>query len=108
MLLPYSFQILLGHSDLDGIVGQVPRTYLLLICLSDTISFSKNPEMPSKLLYCSLRFTPNPSRSYPLLFRGGGREVSCFGYVVGAGFSDGVVTYFAGWVVGYFAGWWGS
>ena len=42
--------------------------YLLLICLSETISFSGNPKMPS----ASLRFTPNPSGSYPLFFYGGG------------------------------------
>ena len=42
--------------------------YLLLTCVSDTNSFRENPKMPSE----SLRFTPNPSVLYSLLFRGGG------------------------------------
>ena len=60
--------------------------YLLLICLSDTISSRLKPKIPSE----SLGFTPTPSGSNPLLLlRGGGREVSGFGYVaVGGDFSD--------------------
>ena len=42
--------------------------YLLLICLSDTISSMLKPKIPSE----SLRFTPTPSGSNPLLSRGGG------------------------------------
>ena len=40
--------------------------YLLLICLSDTISSMLKPKIPSE----SLRFTPTPSGSNPLLSRG--------------------------------------
>ena len=65
--------------------------YLLLICLSDTISSRLNPKIPSE----SLRFTPTPSGSNPLLFCGVG--VSDCGYVVvGGGFSGGVGYYFSG------------
>ena len=68
--------------------------YLLLTCVSDTNSFRENPKMPSE----SLRFTPTPSGLYSLLFRGGGREVNLFGYLVVVGcLSEGVVFLVVNW-----------
>ena len=68
--------------------------YLLLTCLSDTISLRLNPKMPSD----SLRFTSTPSGSYPLLFRGGrGRKVVVFTLTL-------ALTSSGGWSISLWAG----
>ena len=80
---------------LSGWNDRTSSMYLLLICISVTISFSVNSKMPSE----SLRFvfTPSGLHVHLLIFVGRGREVNHLGYVVvGASFFGRGVDYFLG------------